>query len=200
MATNQSHWWDNLPDFHMYQFLRKSTEYSVAVDRLRASPDSTDSLLELMPTVAELINQIQNWRPDMSVISAEYKDSVLHFNEIWRLGMLCYIYSDVYGLDSGHPYIQGFVESSLEHVQNLSWFQACLFPTFMIAVHCKTHDARVCFEAGLRRMHTSLAFHGPLSVYLTLKKIWEHLDNNTGKKASWRDIIKDFGMELNILL
>ncbi|OOF95248.1 hypothetical protein ASPCADRAFT_507151 [Aspergillus carbonarius ITEM 5010] len=200
MASHQSHWWDNLPDYRMHLFLREATEYSITVDRLRAAPESMDELLELMPHVTDLINKIQNWQPDVSAVEPEYMDSVQHFNEVWRQGMLCYAYSDIYGLASSHCYLQACVEASLEPFRKLTWFQACLFPVFMIAVHCQTDEARACFETGLTRMHTSLAFQGPLSVTLTLKRVWEYLDHDQTGKARWRDIIRDLGMELNILL
>ncbi|PYI07171.1 hypothetical protein BO78DRAFT_444405 [Aspergillus sclerotiicarbonarius CBS 121057] len=200
MASHQSHWWDNLPDYRMHLFLREATEYSITVDRLKATPNSMDELLELMPHVTELINKIRNWQSDVSAVDPEYMNSIQHFNEIWRQGMLCYAYSDIYGLASSHCYIQSCVEASLEPFRKLTWFQACLFPVFMIAVHCQTDEARACFEAGLTRMHTSLAFQGPLSVTLTLKRVWEYLDNDETGKARWRDIITNLGMELNILL
>lgn len=200
MANHQSHWWDNLPDFQMHLLLREATEYSITIERLTAKQDSMDELLELMPHVGELIDKIQNWQPDVSAVEPEFIESVEHFNQIWRLGMLCYAYNDIYRLNSHNCYIQAWVEASLEPFRKLTWLQACLFPVFMIAVHAKTEEARDCFEAGLKKMHTSLAFQGPLSIALTLRRIWEYMDNNPAGRASWRDVTKSLGLELNILL
>ncbi|KAK9371390.1 fungal-specific transcription factor domain-containing protein [Lipomyces kononenkoae] len=199
MAAHQSHWFNNLPDFRMHQFLREATGLSFAVDHFKSASDNIDELLQLMPQVAELVNRIHDWQPDVSSVEPEYMGSVEHFNAIWRQGMLCYIYHEIYALPSSHILIQACVEASLEPFRKLSWLQACLFPMFMTAVHAQTEEARVCFETGLTAMNTSLAFQAPLSVIMILKKIWERSDNVTGQ-ASWRDIIKDFRMELNILL
>ncbi|KAK9238967.1 fungal-specific transcription factor domain-containing protein [Lipomyces kononenkoae] len=199
MAAHQSHWFNNLPDFRMHQFLREATDLSAAVDRLKSASCHIDEILQLMPQVAELINRIQDWQPDFSSVEPEYIGSVEHFNAIWRQGMLCYVFHEIYALPSSHSRIQACVEASLEPFRKLSWLQACLFPVFMIAVHAQTEEARLCFETGLTAMNTSLAFQAPLSVIMILKTIWERSDNMTGQ-ASWRDIIKEFRMELNILL
>ncbi|KAH6712495.1 fungal-specific transcription factor domain-containing protein [Leptodontidium sp. MPI-SDFR-AT-0119] len=200
MAAYQSHWWNNLPDYRMHLLLQDATDLCLQVDQLKSTPEHVESLLQLMPRVSELISKIQNWQPDISAVAPEYIDSVQHFNCIWRQGILCFVYHDIYSLGSSHELIQACVEASLEPFRRLSWLQACLFPLFMVAVHARTDQARECFEHGLMDMHTSLAFQTPLSVVLILKNIWERLDSDLGGAARWRDIIKEMGMELNILL
>ncbi|OJI99580.1 hypothetical protein ASPVEDRAFT_26379 [Aspergillus versicolor CBS 583.65] len=200
MATQQSQWFDNLPDYQMHVFLREATEYSLTVDRLKALPGGVEELLQMMPRVADLVHRIEAWQPCVSAVQAKYVDSVQHFNEIWRLGMLCFIYSEIYSLGPSDYYLQTCVEESLEPLRKLSWLQACLFPMFMIAVHAQTEAARTSFMTKLTEMHVLLGFQGPLSVASTLKHAWERSDNTEAGKVKWREVIRELGMELNILL
>ncbi|KAJ3549182.1 hypothetical protein NM208_g75 [Fusarium decemcellulare] len=199
-AHHQSHWWNNLPDHQMHLFLRHATDLAADVDRHRAGPDAVDRILQLMPEVSELVQSIRNWEPDISLVDQEYVASVEHFNNIWRQGMICYVYHEIYSLPSDDSRIQTCVENSIESFRRLSWLQACLFPVFMLAVHAQTQEARSCFETGLTSMHTSLAFQAPVSVVLTLKNIWEYSDENGARETKWRDLVKDLSLELNILL
>ncbi|KAG8162076.1 hypothetical protein KVR01_007841 [Diaporthe batatas] len=200
MAAHQSRWWNNLPDFRMHQIFREAIDLCSTVDELRAAPDRLDDLLRTMPQVAELVQKIETWTPDVSDVSREHADSVKHFNDVWRQGMLCYVYHDIYSLDSGDDRIQACVRASLEPLSRLSWLQAALFPIFMTAVHAQTTEARECFQTAFTSMHQSLAFQTPLSLALVLKNIWGQLDENQGGRVKWRDIVQDMGMELNILL
>ncbi|PLB50749.1 hypothetical protein P170DRAFT_474305 [Aspergillus steynii IBT 23096] len=199
MAEHQSHWWDNLPDYQMHLFLRQATEHSITIDRLRAAGD-TEHLLQLMPRAAELVNMIQAWQPHTSTVPSEYLDSVLHFNEVWRLGMLCFVHSEVYGLGPRDRNIQRWVEASLEPIRKLSWLQACLFPLFMIALHAENERARQIIRFKLGEMHATLGFQGPLSVASVLVNIWMRSDGMGTGKVQWREAIREMGMELNILL
>ncbi|KAH6972866.1 fungal-specific transcription factor domain-containing protein [Ilyonectria sp. MPI-CAGE-AT-0026] len=200
MASQQDHWWANSPDFRMHLFLREATDLSAAVNRLKTAEDSNLELLQLMPQVGELVNKIHHWEPDVSSVTSDYLSSATHFNELWRNGMLCFVYHDVYSLDSSNQRIQECVEGSLESFKRLSWLQACLWPVFMIAVHARSAESRTCFETGLMNMHTTLGFTSPLSLVLILKKIWEQSDYDITGAARWKGIVKELGMELNILL
>lgn len=184
----------------MHLFLREATDLSAAVDRLKAAKGSNLELLQLMPQVGELVNKIHHWDPDVSSVTSDYLSSATPFNELWRNGMLCFVYHDVYFLDSSNQRIQECVEGSLESFKSLSWLQACLWPVFMIAVHARSAESRTCFETGLMNMHTTLGFTSPLSLVLILKKIWEQSDYDITGAARWKGIVKDLGMELNILL
>lgn len=200
MAAHQSRWWNNLPDFRMHQIFREAIDLCAAVDELRGAPDRLEDLLRTMPLVGELIQKIEKWKPDVSEVSAEHVDSVKHFNGVWRQGMLCYVYHDIYSLDSSNERIQACVKASLEPLSSLSWLQAALFPIFMTAVHAQSAEARECFQTAFTNMHQSLAFQAPLSLALVLKNIWEQLDKNRTSGVRWREIVRDMGMELNILL
>ena len=201
MASNQSEWWGNLPDYQMHLFLREATEYALAVDQLKAQPDRADELLQLMPRVADLAHRIQVWQPFSSTVQPEYRDSVQPFNEIWRLGVLCLIHGEIYSLNQEDPYLQACVEASLEPLRKLSWLQACLFPLFMIAVHAQTNDCRASFMRKFTEMHTLLGFQGPLSMASVLKYIWDRSDEDAASgKARWREAFRELRMELNILL
>lgn len=200
MAAHQSRWWNNLPDFRMHQIFREAIDLCSTVDELRASPNRLEELLRTMPLVAELVQKIENWKPDVSEVSPEHVDSVKHFNGVWRQGMLCYVYHDIYSLESSNERIQACVQAALEPLSSLSWLQAALFPIFMTAVHAQTTEARECFQTAFMNMHQSLAFQAPLSLALVLKNIWAQLDENRTGKVRWRDIVQEMGMELNILL
>ncbi|KAJ5362182.1 Protein of unknown function DUF3468 [Penicillium brevicompactum] len=200
MALHQSQWWDDLPDYQMHLFLREATEYSITIERLKLSPDSTDEILQIMPHVALLVNKIQTWQPKAVTVQSKYMESIHHFNEIWRLGMICFIHGEIYGLDSSDHFIQTCVEGALDHLRKLTWLQACLFPLFMISVHAQTMSARAAFESKLKKMHESSGFQSLLSVACVLKTIWERSDATVGRRFRWRDVIKDLNMELNILL
>jgi hypothetical protein len=200
MAIHQSQWWDNLPDYQMYLFLRQATEYSLTVERLKSTPDGMGELLQLMPHVAQLVNRIQAWQSKIVTVQPEYMESIRHFNEIWRLGMICFVHSEIYCLESSDHLVQACVEASLESFRKLSWLQACLFPLFMIAVHAQTEGARTIFDSKLKEMHNVLGFQGPLSVASVLKSIWERSDATMAGKFKWKEVIKNLRMELNILL
>ncbi|KAJ5507464.1 hypothetical protein N7527_009607 [Penicillium freii] len=184
----------------MHLFLRQATEYSLTVERLKFTPNGTDELLQLMPHVAQLVNKIQAWQPNVVTVQSEYMESIRHFNEIWRLGMIFFVHSEIYGLESSDHLVQTNVEASLEPLRELTWLQACLFPVFMIAVHAQTEVARAVFDSKLKEMHNVLGFQSPLSVASVLKSIWERSDATVAGNFKWKDVIKDLRMELNIIL
>ncbi|VUC32523.1 unnamed protein product [Clonostachys rosea] len=198
MSFHQSYWWANMPDWKMHMFLREAADLAVNIHKLRMAGGSTDQLLSATLSVAELLDKIKNWHPDMSSVSLEYMHSVHHFNEIWRLGLFCYIYHDIYALPSDDHRIQEALEKSLESMQKLTWLQACMWPVFMLAVHAKTVESRGVYRDGLMKMHTSLGFQAPLSLVLVLNKIWDCIDERGWRP--WKDVVKELGLELNILL
>ncbi|KAL2839672.1 fungal-specific transcription factor domain-containing protein [Aspergillus pseudodeflectus] len=211
LSKHQSHWWDNLPDYEMHLLLREATDYAVTVDRLRTAitatattpPASTtiDSLLHLMPHIADLIHRIESWSPQPPSIRPEYSASITHFNSVWRAGMLCFVYSEIYALDARDPRIQACVETALAALAELSWLQACLFPFFMVAVHALGDGARGVFVGKLVEMHARLGFQGPLDVVAVLRGVWERVDGDVGGgRVEWRSVVRGLGMELNILL
>ncbi|PYH94666.1 hypothetical protein BO71DRAFT_429766 [Aspergillus ellipticus CBS 707.79] len=200
MASFQSQWWDNLPDYQMHLFLREATEYSLRVDHLKDQSSGADELLRFMPHVAKLVDKIKGWQPHVSTVPSEYVESVQHFNDVWRLGMLCFVYSEIYAMGPGDDFMQECVEASLVPIQKLSWLQAALFPVFMIAVHAHTEESREIFCFKLTEMHAALGFQAPLSVVSILRNLWERSDGTGAGKAQWREVIRDLGIELNILL
>jgi hypothetical protein len=195
----------------MHLLLREATDYAVTVDRLRTAitatattpPASTtiDSLLQLMPHIADLIHRIESWFPQPPSIRPEYSASITHFNSVWRAGMLCFVYSEIYALDARDPRIQACVETALAALGELSWLQACLFPFFMVAVHALGDGARGVFVGKLVEMHAQLGFQGPLDVVAVLRGVWERVDGDVGGgRVEWRSVVRGLGMELNILL
>ncbi|KAL2823635.1 hypothetical protein BJY01DRAFT_241755 [Aspergillus pseudoustus] len=206
LRQHQSHWWDNLPDYTMHLLLREATEHALTVEALKAQlPETADGLLRLMPQVSDLVHRVETWQPATSTVRPEYVHSVTHFNAVWRAGMLCFIYSEIYSLGPRDVRMQGCVEAVLQPLGRLSWLQACLFPFFMIAVHAGTEEARGVFLAKLADMHGLLGFQGPLSVAGVLKCIWARSDSDAaggrnGGRVEWRSVVRDMGMELNILL
>ncbi|KAL3471503.1 fungal-specific transcription factor domain-containing protein [Aspergillus californicus] len=215
LSKHQSHWWDNLPDYEMHLLLREATDYAITVDRLTSqmtNPSTTtptqtataiDTLLQLMPHVADLTRRIETWSPQPPSIRPEYSASITHFNSVWRAGMLCFVYSEIYALGAGDARIQACVSSALVALQELSWLQACLFPFFMVAVHARGDDARAVFKGKLVEMHSRLGFQGPLDVVQVLKGVWERVDRTQGEnggRVEWRSVVRELGMELNILL
>ncbi|KAL3454447.1 fungal-specific transcription factor domain-containing protein [Aspergillus insuetus] len=211
LSKHQSHWWDNLPDYEMHLLLREATEYAVTVDRLRTdigtttttTPSSTsiDSLLQLMPQIADLTHRINTWSPQPPSIRPEYSASIPHFNSVWRAGMLCFVYSEIYALGAADSRIQSCLEDALAALRGLSWLQACLFPFFMVAVHASGDEARGVFVGKLVEMHSQLGFQGPLDVVAVLRGVWERVDGKeNGGRVDWRGVVRQLGMELNILL
>ncbi|KAF5246372.1 hypothetical protein FANTH_6888 [Fusarium anthophilum] len=197
MAFQQQHWWANMPDFRMHLLLREATDLAIEVQKAKDSGDVA-SILRTMPQVGDLVQRIQGWHPDLSTVAPEYADSVVHFNCLWRQGLLCFVYHDIYHLDSNDERVQGCVESSVSSLESLSWFQACQWPIFMLAVHAKTERSRNCFEVGFVVMHATLGFSAPKSLVLVLQRIWQAAD--AGASKGWRDVVEEMGIELNILL
>ena len=154
----------------------------------------------MMPNVADLVARIQMWDPDVSAVDMEFTDSVQHFNVVWKQGILCYIYNEIYCLPSDHALLQACVSSTIEPLGRLSWLQACLFPLFIIAVHARTAEARDAFERSLVQMNKTLSFQAPLSIVFVLKTIWEQLDADKTGTVGWRDVVKEMELELNVLL
>jgi hypothetical protein len=120
MAFQQQHWWANMPDFRMHLLLRQATDLSAEIRHRKEEGGRMENLLQVMPRVADLVHKIENWHPDLSAVSPEYATSVQHFNVLWRQGMLCYVYHEIYFLDSGDARIQSCVQSSLDALQNLT--------------------------------------------------------------------------------
>lgn len=199
MASHQRQWWDNLPDYQMHLFLREATDYSLAVARISAT-GSKDEMLRLMPRVADLVNRIQGWHPNISTVPEEFVSSIQHFNCIWKVGMLCFVYSEIYALGPNDDLIKDLVQASMEPLDKLSWLQACLFPVFMIALHARTEQAHSRFEAKLNEMHTVLEFQGPLSVISILRAIWQQTSATHEGRVQWREVIRELGAEINVLL
>ena len=202
LAHCQAHWWGNLPDYTMHLFVREATELSTTIDNLKDDSDSSSirKILQIMPAVADLVARIQIWDPDVSSVDIEYSDSVHHFNEVWKQGILCYIYHEIYCLPPDHDLLQACVASAIAPLSNLSWLQTCLFPVFIVAVHARTQEARDAFERSLMDMHKTLAFQAPLSIVFVLKTIWEQLDADKTCSVGWRDVGKEMELELNVLL
>ena len=199
MASHQSQWWDNLPDYKMHLFLREATDYSLAIVQLNTA-NKMEEILRLMPQVADLVKRIKEWHPKMSRVQPEFAESIQHFNCIWKIGMLCFVYSEIYALGPNDDLVKGLVQTAMEPLKKLSWLQACLFPLFMIALHAQTEEARWAFEEKLSLMHTTLGFQGPLSVISILKNIWSQSDDTIQGRVRWREVIKNLGAEINILL
>ncbi|GKZ64477.1 hypothetical protein AnigIFM50267_005542 [Aspergillus niger] len=199
MASHQSHWWDDLPDYQMHLFLREATEYSLNIARL-STAGQTNEALRLMPQVAELVNRIKQWHPAVPTVQSEFVDSIQYFQSICRIGMLCFVYSEIYALGPNDDLIKDLVDASIEPLEKLSWLQACLFPLFMVALHAQTDKARSSFEAKLTDMHTVLGFQGPLSVISILKNVWQQTNATLKGRVQWREVIRNLGAEINILL
>ncbi|KAH6612979.1 fungal-specific transcription factor domain-containing protein [Boeremia exigua] len=200
LAIQQHHWWANMPDFSMHLLLREATDLAIEIERIRSQPGNYDELLRLMPRAADLVQDITSWQPGPASVTPDYVTDETHFNNIWRQGMLCFVYHEIYWLRSSDPLIQACVHASLDSFQKLSWLQACLWPAFMIAVHACTEKARLCYETRLRRMHTTLNFTAPLSIVLVLKNIWDTLDDDDTGVKRWKDVVVGLELELNILL
>ncbi|KNB09725.1 hypothetical protein FOXG_10243 [Fusarium oxysporum f. sp. lycopersici 4287] len=199
-ARIQSLWWHNLPDHTMHLMFREVTDLAAQVHQMKASRNSVDDTLKLMAQAGELVRSLENWTPDVSMVDLEYTDSVEHFNAIWQLGLLCFIHHEIYTLDSIDPRIQKYVAMAIEPLRKLSWLQACLFPLFMLAVHAQTSESRSAIEDSLSMMHTSLGFQTPLTLLLSLKKIWSYSDTYGASASRWRDLVKNTSGEFNILL
>ncbi|KAK7577945.1 hypothetical protein V3481_016477 [Fusarium oxysporum f. sp. vasinfectum] len=199
-ARIQSLWWHNLPDHAMHLMFREVTDLAAQVHQMKASRNSVDDTLKLMAQAGELVRSLENWTPDVSMVDLEYTDSVEHFNAIWQLGLLCFIHHEIYTLDSIDPRIQKYVAMAIDPLRKLSWLQACLFPLFMLAVHAQTSESRSAIEDSLSMMHTSLAFQTPLTLLLSLKKIWSYSDTYGASASRWRDLVKNTSGEFNILL
>ncbi|CVK92236.1 uncharacterized protein FPRN_09808 [Fusarium proliferatum] len=199
-ARIQSLWWHNLPDHAMHLMFREVTDLAAQVHQMKASRNSVDDTLKLMARAGELVRSLENWTPDVSIVDQEHMDSVEHFNTIWQLGLLCFIHHEIYTLDSSDPRIQNYVAMASEPLRKLSWLQACLFPLFMLAIHAQTSESRSTIEESLSMMHTSLAFQTPLTLLLSLKKFWSHLDTYGTATSRWRDLFRNTTREFNILL
>jgi hypothetical protein len=200
LAVQQSHWWANQPDYAMYTLLREAVDLASAVHAFKTGKDRWVSVLQLMPQVAELVEKIRQWQPEAASVISGFQTDEAHFNNIWRQGLLCFVYHEIYWMNSSDPRIQECVKRSLVSFEQLSWLQACLWPTFMIAVHALDSEARQCYERRLREMHTTLQFTAPLSIALVLKQIWDTVDEDSSGQTRWKQVAESLDMELNILL
>jgi hypothetical protein len=189
-----------MPDYEMHVLLREAADLAVAVEKRKLRERDDVKLLHLMPAVATLVRKIEQWRPGMASVVPEYHPDEEHFNNIWRQGLYCYVYHEIYALPSDSPQIQACVEEALVSFERISWLQACLYPMFLISIHARCRTSRKIIESALLKMHTTLGFTAPLSVVLVLQSLWEAFDNDPLGVLKWREVMVQRGMEINVLL
>lgn len=197
-SHSQARWFSNLPDYKYFCLFMNATRLARKVALAQGANDR--SLRRLMPDVAELLQNIAEWQPDPSLVSAEYAAHTAHVNEVWRQGLLCYIYADICALPSSEARIQNCIRQASEALQELSWIQSITWPMFMLGVHAILPAHRKVLEDSYIAMSTTLSFATPRSIVGFLHKVWAEMDSKEARDSSWRGVMMETGMQLNVFL
>ncbi|PKY03898.1 hypothetical protein P168DRAFT_345196 [Aspergillus campestris IBT 28561] len=195
LAQEQKHWYGNMPDYAMVHFLRKASTIAHQLSQVPSYANPIQATQRLTPYIADLLNEVRNWHPQPSSSTIDpYANCAAEVGEIWRQGLLCYIYAELCSLPSSDARIQEGVAAALAAIQKLSWMQSVLWPVFMIGLHALGEEDRGVVERGLLAMNAALKFKTPLSLVGILRRVWD------GDIGDWRGLVSREGMELNILL
>ncbi|OJJ05533.1 hypothetical protein ASPVEDRAFT_45060 [Aspergillus versicolor CBS 583.65] len=197
LAEEQERWFGNMPDYSMVIFLRTASNLVRKLNQVASQPNPVQATQRLLPDIADLINQVRAWRPQRCSANDPYTTCAAEIGEIWRQGLLCYIYAELCALPRSDIRIQEAVAAAVPAIRKLTWMQSVLWPVFMIGVHAVGQEDQAAIEQGLLMMNSTLKFKTPLSLVDIFRQVWCAAE---GSSVDWKTIISKSGMELNILL
>ena len=194
-SQDQAKWFCNLPDYQLFCLLKEATK----LYRIVSQPAlDNEAVRGLIPDMAELLNRVMQWKPGPSSASAPYNAFVAEVNEIWRQGLLCFIYADICALPSSDQRVRECVQQGMRALKGLSWMQSIMWPIFMISVHALAEADRQLVESTCNNMMAMVSFATPLTIISFLRQVWADMDA-TGK-SRWRTIMIESGIQINLVL
>ncbi|BCS21871.1 fungal specific transcription factor domain-containing protein [Aspergillus puulaauensis] len=196
LSTEQEQWFGNLPDYSMLVLMRTATEFAQKVGQIPIQADPIQTMQQMLPEITDLIISVRMWQPKASSAMEPYAKSVLDVGEIWRQGLLCYIYTDICSLSPSNSRLSQCVAAAIPAIQRLTWMQCVLWPVFMIGLNANNQENQSTIESSLQKMNFAHHFKTPLSLINILRKVW----SSQGSSSKWWDIMSECGLELNILL
>ncbi|KAF9887190.1 hypothetical protein FE257_010444 [Aspergillus nanangensis] len=196
LSKDQEEWYGNLPDYSVVIFLRTATRYSQQMSEAIEQVGSGHRIQQIIPDISDLIACIRSWQPKSSSAMEPYARSARDVAELWRQGLLCYIYTDLCALSTTHARIQQCVTNAMPAIHRPNWLQCTLWPVFMVALHITDPGDQEVVERSLRQMGSLHHFKTPLSLIEILREVW----SSPALSKNWKHIVAESGMELNILL
>jgi hypothetical protein len=155
-----------------------------------------------MPSVADLIERIKSSATDSLLLG---EDPVAHYvemvNNVWRMGLLCYIYTDICVLPSTDARIQECVRLGSLALDGLPWIQHAQWPSVMIGVHATDKKHRDIFTKAFSSMRQNLNFLQALTVLDFFQRVWQELDNAEDPEPGlWQRVLQASKLHVNIFL
>ena len=148
----------------------------------------------------DLTTNICNLTPDISMMPETLHQSAGAVNEIWRQGLLCYVYEAIYGLTSSERRVQECVRLTVSALRTMPWKQGVIWPVFMIGVQASDADDRKVVSASLNDVSLTLKSTNIMSTLVFLQKVWTDMDQKGTGISRWRQLMADSGTQLNLLL
>lgn len=192
----QEKWFGNLPDYSMLLLMRTAAGYSQKIRQIPIQTEPIQKIQQMLPEITDLIISVRTWQPKAPSSVEPHKNSVLDVGEIWRQGLLCYIYTDICALSPSSSRLLQCVIAAIPAIRRLTFIQCVMWPVFMIGLHANNQENQSAIESSLQKLHVAHNFKTPLSLIHILRRVW----SSQGSSIQWRDIMSEHGLELNILL
>lgn len=197
-SMDHERWFSNVPDYVLFGLFQEAT--TLAQQLCGLNLPSVTVIRRLMPRVSDLLHCVQSWQPKISSAAKQYERHITKANEIWREGLLCYIYSDICALESSGPRIQECVRKGLQAVKDLPLLQMAIWPLFMIAVHAAANEDRAILEKSYKELNATAHFATPLAIVELLRKTWADMDKSGCAQSRWRQIMTESGLQINLVV
>lgn len=189
-----------MTDYSFLRLLRDATDLAHPLSKLESKSASLTQVQALLLTTSDLVHKVHTWQPEPSRVLEPFIDQVENVNEVWRHGLLCYIYAGLLGLPAGHEKIQSSVRAALPAIYSLTWINQIQWPFYMVAVHILEREDQVRLRNILRDFGSEYGFRTSISAQGIMDKVWEGLRREASGLERFREITHVSKVELNITL
>lgn len=200
ISSDHHRWFHNLPDNRLFVLFMDATRISRTLYYEGAQHPL--KVRQLMPSVADLIERVKSSSTDSLLLDGDPRAHYVEMvNSVWRMGLLCYIYSDICVLPSTDARIQECVRLGSLALDGLPWIQHAQWPAVMIGVHATDKKQRDIFTTAFSSMRQNLKFLQALTVLDFFEKVWQELDvANDPEPGLWQRVLQASKLHVNIFL
>lgn len=189
-----------MTDYPFLKSLQKATSLAEDLAHVRSSPASLHKVQRVTLMAAELLHDVLTWTPQPSQVLQPFANQVDAANEVWRNGLLCYMYAELFGLPSSCERIQKSVQKALPALFSLSWLQQVQWPLYMIAVHALKLEDQCHVREILQHFSHKNGFQASISAQGILDRVWEQLDRDASGLNLFKNTMYLSKTKLNITL